>query len=122
MTSAYGGFLDAILDRYADALIVLGLIIWAAGDDYQLRVWVIGFWALAGTFVVTYTRAKIESIHANVFDRGITAAATRDVRLFLVMVGGLVGQGEVTLVVLALLTNGVVLSRLLMARRVLAGK
>lgn len=119
MSSAFGGFLDAVADRYADALIILGLTIWAAGDDGQYHVWLTGFWALAGTFAVTYTRARVQGVPRNVFDRGITSAASRDVRLFIVMAGALAGQGFPTLVVLASLSNLVVLLRLWYARRAL---
>ena len=121
MTSAFGGFMDGILDRYSDALIVLGLTIWAANDGSTTTVWLTGFWALAGSFAVTYTRASIANVPRNIFDRGITSLASRDVRLFIVLVGALAGQGFVTLLVLAYLTNMVVLLRLLYARRVLKG-
>ena len=117
MTSAFGGFLDSILDRYADALIILGLTMWAAGENSHAYVWLTGFWALAGTFTVTYTRARIENVPRNFFDRGVTSAASRDVRLLIVMVGALAGQGFVTLLVLASLTNLVVFVRLLYTRR-----
>ena len=120
-TSAFGGFLDSVVDRYADALIILGLTIWAVGDGPDMTVWLAGFWALAGSFGVTYTRARIENAPRTVFDRGITSAATRDVRLFIVMVGALTGRGLVTLMVLASLTNVVVLLRLVHARRVMQG-
>jgi len=118
MTSAFGGFMDAILDRYADSLILLGLTIWAASDSGAYG-WVVGFWALAGTFTVTYTRARIDISASRSFDRGITSMASRDVRLLMVMIGSLLGQGLATLVVLAALTNIVVLLRLLAARRML---
>ncbi len=119
MTSVFGGFLDAIVDRYSDALIYLGLTLWAAGNGASSYVWIAGFWALAGTFAVTYTRARIQNAPANLFDRGITSAASRDVRLFVLMVGALTGQGLATLIVLASLTNVVVLLRLIQMRRVL---
>ena len=122
MTSPFGGFMDSVLDRYADGLILLGLTLWAAsaagGAAY---VWATGFAALLGTFAVTYTRARIEHVPRNVFDRGLTSAASRDVRLLIVMVGGLAGQGLATLALLAYLTNFVVLLRLLQARRLLKG-
>ena len=121
MTSAFGGFMDSILDRYADALIILGLTIWAAGDDGLTYVWLVGFGALAGTFAVTYTRARIENVPRNLFDRGITSVASRDVRLLVVMIGALTGQGFITLLVLAYMTNMVVLIRLVYARRALKG-
>jgi phosphatidylglycerophosphate synthase len=119
MTSAFGAFMDSVLDRYADALIILGLTMWAAGDDSTQRVWVVGFWAMAGSFAVTYTRARIEGVSRDLFDKGIASAASRDVRLFVVMIGALVGQGFATLIVLAVLSNSVVLLRLMHARRVL---
>ena len=116
-TTAFGGFMDAVLDRYADALIILGLALWAAGDDSQAHIWVTAFWALAGTFAVSYTRARIENVPRSIFDDGITSMASRDVRLFIVMVGALASQGFATLVVMAVLTNLVVLLRLLRALR-----
>ena len=121
MTSAFGGFMDSILDRYADALIILGLTMWAAGSETRVHIWLTGFLALTGTFAVTYTRARIQGVSPSVFDRGITSLGSRDVRLLLVMVGALTGQGFATLIALASLTNFVVLLRLLYARRVLKG-
>ena len=121
-TSAFGGFLDAILDRYADGLIILGLILWAATTDSQTRVWLAGFWALAGTFIVTYTRARITETTRSLFDRGVASIASRDVRLLIVMIGGILGLGFVTLIVIAALTNMVVVLRLIVARRTLTGE
>ena len=123
MTSAFGGFLDAILDRYADAIILLGLTVWAAksvGGDLEVYVWITGFLALSGSFLVTYTRARIDHVPRNFFDKGITSAASRDVRLLLIMIGALTGQGFATLIVLAALANMVVVLRLFSARKALA--
>jgi len=119
MTSAFGGFMDSILDRYADALIILGLAIWAAGDDARTYIWIIGFWALAGTFTVTYTRARVDEDTQGLFDRGLTSISSRDIRLLIVMAGALAGQGLATLVVIVALTNTAVLLRLFRARSAL---
>ena len=121
MGSDFGGFMDSMLDRYADTLIILGVTLWAASESSEVHVWLLGFWALAGSFGVTYSRASIERVKANVFDSGITSAASRDVRLLVVMVGGLAGQSLGILIALVCLTNAVVLLRLLYARRVLGG-
>lgn len=121
MATPFGGFMDSILDRYADTLIYSGLIIWAASQNPGNNlVWIIGFWALAGTFVVTYTRARIEHVPRNLFDSGITSLASRDIRLFLLMIGALFGQGFATLIFLAALTNVVVLLRVVYFKRALA--
>jgi phosphatidylglycerophosphate synthase len=122
MTSAFGGFMDSIVDRYTDTLVVLGLALWTAGEATPTTAWLAAVWALAGSFAVTYTRARIEGLPRNVFDSGITSLASRDVRLLVVMVGSLAQQGLVTLIILAVLTNGVVLVRLVHARRLLANQ
>ena len=122
MASPFGGFFDAILDRYADALVLLGLTIWTAKAGDVNTVWMVGFWAMAGTLVISYTRARIQGAPQGIFDSGITSLASRDVRLLLIMVGAVMGLGFATLVVIAAMTNGVVLLRLAYARNVLAKK
>ena len=55
------------------------------------------------------------------FDRSLTSAASWDIRLFVLLIGAVAGQGFATLLLLASLTNVVVLLRLMDARRVLKG-
>jgi phosphatidylglycerophosphate synthase len=120
-TSAFGGFFDSILDRYADAAILLGLTYWAA-DGATDGVWIVGFAAMAGTFVITYTRARINSVPSDFFDRGITSLASRDIRLMVVMIGSIAGLGLATIWIIAVLTNVVVILRLIRARSELHGQ
>ena len=115
----FGSFFDAVVDRYADALVLLGLTIWAASGTEEMLPWIAGFAALAGSFAVTYTRARVDESRRTMFDSGITSLASRDVRLLLVMIGAIAGYGLATLLTLAALTNAVVLLRVVSARRVL---
>ncbi|MCY4582704.1 MAG: CDP-alcohol phosphatidyltransferase family protein [Chloroflexi bacterium] len=115
----FGSFFDAVVDRYADALVLLGLTIWAASSSETMLPWIAGFAALAGSFAVTYTRARVDESQRTMFDSGITSLASRDVRLLIVMIGALTGYGVATLMVLAVLTNAVVLLRVASARRAL---
>ena len=119
MTSAFGGFFDAILDRYADAAVLLGLTYWAA-EGNSVGVWSVGFAALAGTFAVTYTRARIETLPGRPFDSGLASAASRDIRLMIVMIGSIAGLGYATLLVIAILTNSVVALRIWRAKAAFA--
>ena len=121
-SSRFGGFLDAVIDRYADALILLGLTIWAAGSDNSALAWTAGFAALAGSFTVTYTRARIDETRRTLFDRGLVSVASRDVRLLLIMIGSVARLGIPTLILLGVLTNAVVLLRLAQARVALRGE
>ena len=115
-SSRFGAFLDAVLDRYADGLILVGLTAWAADSTDAAWVWIAGFAALVGTFSVTYTRARIDESRRSMFDRGLSSVASRDVRLLLIMIGAIAGFGLATVITIATLTNAVVLVRLVKAR------
>ena len=62
---------------------------------------------------VSYTRARIDSEHRHLFDKGFKSFASRDIRLFLIMLGAVIGQAYFCLIVIALLTNLVVFYRLI---------
>lgn len=113
MTSVFGGFLDSVLDRYADALIVLGMILWSRSHESYPGIWLVGFLALVGILSVSYTRARIDPEHRLLFDRGLASIASRDIRLFLMMLGSVAGQVYFSLAAIAILTNLVVFYRLL---------
>ena len=70
MSSAFGGFLDSILDRYADILIMLGLTIWSVSNEAYPYIWLVGFLSITGTLGVSYSRARISAELRNYFDRG----------------------------------------------------
>lgn len=119
MTSEFGGFLDSVLDRYADILIVLGLTLWSFYHEAYPWVWLVGFIAITGIICISYTRARIDSEHRHLFDVGFKSLASRDVRLFLIMLGALIGQVYFLLIVIAVLTNLVVFYRLAYVSRYL---
>lgn len=110
--SSFGGFLDAVLDRYVDALILLGMTVWSVQYQTYPGTWIVGFLAVTGALCVSYTRARVTDFGGSPFDRGLTSLASRDVRLFLVMLAGLSGQVYGSLVALAALTNLMVAGRL----------
>ncbi len=122
MTSEFGGFLDSVLDRYADALIVLGMTLWSLSYEGYPQVWLVGFLAIVGTLSVSYTRARIDPEHRLIFDRGLPSIASRDIRLFLIMLGGISGQVYFCLLAIAILTNLVVFYRLVHSYRYLRPK
>ncbi len=119
MSSIFGGFLDSVLDRYADILIVLGLTLWSLSHESYPGIWLAGFLAIAGIICISYTRARIASEHRHLFDKGLKSLASRDIRLFLIMLGGITGQAYFTLITIAVLTNLVVFYRLIYIYRYL---
>ena len=124
MTSEFGGFLDSVLDRYADILIVLGLTLWSLSHETYpgIWIWLAGFLAIAGTISISYSRARISPDHRHLFDKGFKFLASRDIRLFLIMLGAVIGQVYFCLIVIAVLTNAVVFYRLIYMYRYLEQK
>jgi len=122
MTSEFGGFLDSVLDRYADILIVLGLTLWSLSHETYSGIWLAGLLAITGIICVSYTRARINPNHRHLFDSGFKSLASRDIRLFLIMIGAIVGQAYLCLIVIAVLTNMVVFYRLIYMYRYLGQK
>ena len=106
-------------DRYADAVILAGLGYWAfkfqAGAD-QTTVTLLAGVAIIGSLMISYSRARAEATFGQPFEGLPGAMASRDLRLFVIMIGGIIGQGVATLAVIGILTNMVVLWRLGVAR------
>ena len=122
MTSEFGGFLDSVLDRYTDILIVLGLTLWSLSHETYSGIWLAGLLAITGITCISYTRARISPNHRHLFDKGFKSLASRDIRLFLIMLGAVIGQAYFCLIVIAVLTNVVVFYRLIYMYRYLGQK
>ena len=122
MTSEFGGFLDSVLDRYADILIVLGLTLWSLSHETYSGIWLAGLLAITGIICISYTRARISPNHRHLFDKGFKSLASRDIRLFLIMLGAVIGQAYFCLIVIAVLTNLVVFYRVIYMYRYLGQK
>ncbi|MGI8999092.1 MAG: CDP-alcohol phosphatidyltransferase family protein [Candidatus Limnocylindria bacterium] len=87
----FGSFLDSTLDRASEAILYVGIAIWFMGVLEQPMLPVLAvFLALAGSFLVSYARARAEGI-------GLSASvglAPRTERLVLVIAGiALAGLG-----------------------------
>lgn len=108
--SQYGGFLDSILDRYADAFIILGMTYAVYVDRGNLWIWLVGCIALIGSPMSMLAREKYHALTGRTYlleydKRSHFIPATRDVRLFIVMLGGILNQVMIALVVIAVITN-----------------
>ena len=117
-TSRFGGFFDSLLDRYADSAIILGLTLSALNSNYDSSlVLTFGLAALFGSLMVSYSRARAEAGLGLVYKSGFSGyAANRDVRLFLIMIGGILNQPFILLIILAVLTNLTVVKRIFDAK------
>ena len=119
MATRFGGFFDAVLDRYADVAILGGLAYWSVvfeGRSSTGLVAAAGLLAIVGSLMISYTRARAEASLGGAFGGMAGVLASRDARLLLIMIGAVLGQALATLVFLATLTNGVVIWRVALAR------
>ena len=115
-TSPYGGWLDAVLDRYADALLLFGLTWHAYADKTDSLILLTGFLAIIGSFMVSYTADKYDRLmHARI-RHGKGFRLGRDVRVFLIILGALLNQAALTLVVIAAVMNVETIRRVIICR------
>lgn len=65
-TSAFGGFLDSILDRYAEMALMLGVLHYLLDQGYDPKsTSYLMFLALCGSVLVPYARARAEGLNFN---------------------------------------------------------
>jgi len=125
--SRYGAYFDAILDRYADGLIILGMTYGWYATSPEPWVWLLGALALIGSPMSMLAKEKFQALTGSPylperFDGHLRyLPANRDGRLFLVMLAGLTGQIPAVLGLLALMSNVLALGRLWLVRRHLEG-
>ncbi|MCK5013432.1 MAG: NTP transferase domain-containing protein [Candidatus Omnitrophica bacterium] len=103
--SDFGAWFDACLDRYADAFIFFGLSYYAFVTGAGTWGWVIGFLAMIGSFMNSYTADKYDGLMKSKFSTRKTFRIGRDIRMFIVFIGAITNQVMFTLGFLALLTN-----------------
>ena len=112
--SQYGGWLDAVLDRYADAFLLFGLTWHAYSFKMDGFVLLAGFLAIIGSFMVSYTADKYDNRMNTRWSKSLRVG--RDVRILLIFLGALLNQPYWTLIALALLMNIEAIRRVIVCR------
>ncbi|MDZ7727559.1 MAG: CDP-alcohol phosphatidyltransferase family protein [Dehalococcoidia bacterium] len=117
-STRFGEVLDAITDRYADAVMLGGMTIYAVRfEDFPMPE-VVGMLALAGALSISYSRARIEAslpdVPANM--DALLGLASRDVRSLLMAIGAILGQCYIALCAIAIITTLTVAWRLIYLR------
>ena len=112
-SSDFGGWFDAVLDRYADAFLLFGLTWHLLAKEITGLVLFIGFMAIIGSFMLSYTADKYD----NLMRKRIKARLRmgRDVRMFIICLGAVTNLILPTLVLIALVMNVETLRRVVIA-------
>lgn len=130
MQSSFGNFFDAVLDRYADTFVLFGMLYYSMtspmnrelvgtywGAHWSLIVIAIFMLAISGQLMVSYTSAKsVADFGYRYKGRLVAAGRGRDLRLFLLFIGGVAARVHPIAVsaaalLIAALTNAIVLWR-----------
>ncbi len=114
-TTKFGALLDSVTDRYSDAAIIAALVIGGLADPISGTV------ALTGFLLVSYVRARAESLGVQMATIGL---AERAERLIILIVASLIAVitspnqvMEVAVILLAILTHFTVVQRVIYAWR-----
>lgn len=85
ISSPFGATLDHTLDRYAEYLFMLGLMMGPATETEKFIPWFWGFFTLFGMVMASFTRAKAESVGG--MDSCTVGIAERQEKLILTVIG-----------------------------------
>ncbi len=118
--SPAGAFLDSALDRYTDAAVVLGIMIYGMRTGADIHPFValgVGFLALAGSGLISYTTARAGTLD---LDLGAPTLASKGTRHSVMALSGLLSPlwaplPFVALCYVAAHTNAVVIVRIVRA-------
>lgn len=108
-TTTFGGFLDSLLDRYADAIVLCGIML---GGLCKLG-W--GFAALSGSLLVSYARSRAEAEGVKMESVGFLERAERIILLATVSLVAAIWLNALSwgIILLAILTNLTVIQRVI---------
>ena len=116
----FGGFLDSTTDRLSEGLILGAIAIVLADQGHQVALGCV-FVALVGSFLVSYTRAKAESLGVR-GEAGLMARAERVVLIAAALPFAGLGTLPYAIYVLAGLTALTVIQRIVYVRRQLTSE
>ncbi len=111
-TTAFGVFLDSLLDRYADAIVFCGIILGGLCDPF----W--GLVALIGSLLVSYARARAEAEGVRMEAVGVAERAERLIILAIASFLSIAWLEALSwgVIILAVITNLTVLQRVIYFR------
>ena len=115
-TSDYGKWLDAVLDRYADAFLLFGLTLHAHADRTEGLVLFVGFLAIIGSFLLSYTADKYDHLMGRQIRQGKGLRVGRDIRVFIIFLGAVLHLPFWALLVIAVMMNLEIIRRLIVCR------
>jgi CDP-diacylglycerol--glycerol-3-phosphate 3-phosphatidyltransferase len=107
-TSPFGAFFDSVMDRYSDLALYFGLLVFYARLNRFFYVVLVAL-AMTGSVMVSYTRARAESLIGSCK----VGFMERAERIVLIIIGALFDRMAAVLWVIAVLANITVVHRII---------
>jgi len=104
----FGAFLDSTIDRFSEAVLLLGALIYYLNQGQARTEIILLFVALFGSLLVSYTKARGEAIGVQV--KG--GLLSRFERIVILIIAMLLNELTVALWILAVLTNVTAIQRI----------
>jgi len=115
--SKFGAFLDSVLDRYADALMFLGLA-WYLGGEGDHTGAFLSLGTMVGAFVISYAKARSEGLGHSCN----TGIMERPERVVLLVFGAVTGWIMPVLWIMFVLTHITAFQRIYHVWRIMTGR
>ena len=110
LATARGAWLDTMLDRYADSAIVVALTLGYTAEHSGVLPWLGGFAASTGFLLASYSTKEFALRHGASYPNDWLARLKhRDLRLFVIFCGGLIGYPFHAMVAVGFLTHVLIL-------------
>jgi archaetidylinositol phosphate synthase len=111
----FGGFLDSVSDRFADAAVIIGAMYGGMTAFSPFPSWFIGALAIVGSLMVSYTRARAEAAGAE----ASVGVGERAVRILIIVIGAFIAKVNWAILLVAVISFITVFQRIAYARKVL---
>ncbi len=111
----FGGFLDSVSDRFADAAIIIGAMYGGLTAFSPFPPWFIGALALVGSLMVSYTRARAEAAGTE----ASVGVGERAVRMLIIVVGAFIAEVKWAILLVVIISFITVFQRIAYVRKVL---
>ena len=108
----FGGFFDSVMDRYSDACLLIGLLIYYGRINRYFYVSLVAV-AMIGSVMVSYTRARAETLIPSCK----VGFLERPERVVLIIIGALFDRMAPVLWLIAVLSNVTVIHRIFYTRQ-----
>jgi archaetidylinositol phosphate synthase len=111
----YGGFLDSVSDRFADSGIIIGAMYGGLAVFSPFPEWFIGTFAIVGSLMVSYTRARAEAAGAS----AAVGIGDRPVRVTIIIIGAFLNMVNWAILLVAIISFITVFQRIAYVKKIL---